>query len=83
MKRLFVRPAYRGMGLGRRLAERIVAEARMIGYRKMRLDTFDFLDGAVHVYETMGFVRTGSYYENPHEQVQYWELDLSESAAGS
>lgn len=83
MKRLFVRPACRGRGLGRKLADRVVAEARTLGYRKMRLDTFDFLDGAVHIYEAMGFARIGSYYGNPHDEVQYWELDLSESAAGS
>jgi len=39
--------------------------------------TFEFLDGAVHIYQNMGFRRTGSYYENPHQRVQYWELALS------
>lgn len=77
MKRLFVRPGYRGHGLGRTLAVSIVSRARAIGYLRMRLDTFDFLDGAVHIYESLGFARIGSYYENPHEKVQYWELALS------
>lgn len=77
MKRLYVRPENRGHGLGRQLAARIVEEAGTIGYRRMKLDTFEFLHGAVHIYENMGFRRTGSYYENPHERVQYWEFELS------
>lgn len=77
MKRLYVRPACRGLGLGRCLAERVVEEASAIGYKQMKLDTFEFLDGAVHIYQNMGFRRTGSYYENPHQRVQYWELALS------
>lgn len=80
MKRLFVRPEYRGTGLGRRLAERIVEDAKLIGYLRMKLDTFEFLEGAVHIYKQMGFYKTGSYYDNPHDEVQYWELDLSRPA---
>jgi len=80
MKRLYVRPACRGLGLGRQLAERLVEEASAIGYTKMKLDTFEFLDGAVQIYQEMGFRRTGSYYENPHQRVQYWELALSRPA---
>lgn len=77
MKRLFVRPEFRGRGLGRRLAERIVEEAKLMRYRRMKLDTFEFLDGAVYLYKQMGFRKIGSYYDNPHEEVQYWELNLT------
>jgi len=79
MKRLYVRPKFRGIGLGRHLAERIVEEAGTLGYERMKLDTFEFLDGAIHIYEDLGFRKTGSYYNNPHEKVQYWELDLGTS----
>ena len=76
MKRLYIRPDFRGLGLGRLLAEAIVAEAGAAGYLRMKLDTFEFLEGAIHIYQCMGFKRTGSYYENPHEEVQYWELEI-------
>ena len=76
MKRLFVRPEARGTGLGRRLAEEIVAAAREIGYSLMRLDTLDRLTGAMHLYEALGFRRTGPYYDNPLPDVVYWELQL-------
>lgn len=55
MKRLFVRPEYRSHGLGRKLAERILAEAEKEGYREIFLDTFSFLREAVSLYEKMGF----------------------------
>lgn len=80
MKRLFVRPEFRGLGLGRELAERIVDQARTIGYRSMKLDTFDFLTGAVHIYRSLGFVEIEAYYKNPLDKVQYWELDLRRRA---
>ena len=76
MKRLFVRPEARGTGLGRRLAQEIIAAAREIGYSLMRLDTLDRLTGAMHLYEALGFRRTGPYYDNPLPDVVYWELQL-------
>ncbi len=79
MKRLFVRPDYRGLGLGRKLAKRIVLEAKRIGYTRMRLETFEFLTGAIHIYKDLGFMQIGSYYDDPHTEVLYWELDLEGS----
>lgn len=76
MKRLFVRPDYRGLGLGRELARRIIEESREIGYKRMKLDTLDFLKGAIHIYKRLGFKQIGSYYDNPLETVSYWQLDL-------
>jgi len=76
MKRLFLRPQYRGQGLGRLLAERIVSEATALGYTVMRLDTLNKLKEAMGLYEAMGFRRIAAYYGNPLPGVVYWELDL-------
>jgi len=76
MKRLFVRPAYRGLGIGRALAERAVAAGRELGYRSMRLDTLEELRGAVALYEAMGFRRIAPYYHNPLPGAQFWEKIL-------
>lgn len=77
MKRLFVRPEYRGQGLGRKLAERIIDEAVSLGYSLMRLDTLDKLQEAIRLYESLGFKQREPYYHNPLSGVLYWELDLS------
>jgi GNAT superfamily N-acetyltransferase len=76
MKRLFVRPAYRGQGLGYRLALQIVNEATALGYAIMRLDTLDTLDSAMRMYAAMGFQRRTPYYANPLPGVVYWERVL-------
>ena len=76
MKRLFVRPAYRGQGLGYRLAMQIVNEAPALGYRLMRLDTLDILESAMRMYAAMGFQRRTPYYANPLPGVVYWERAL-------
>jgi GNAT superfamily N-acetyltransferase len=76
MKRLFVRPAYRGQGLGYRLAMQIVNEATALGYAIMRLDTLDTLDSAMRMYAAMGFQRRTPYYANPLPGVVYWERGL-------
>lgn len=76
MKRLYVRPAFRGRGIGRALAERLLEDARRIGYRVMRLDTLDKLNEAMALYESMGFRRVVPYYENPLPGVVFWEKEL-------
>lgn len=78
MKRLFVRPEARGTGLGRRLAHEIILVAQELGYSLMRLDTLDKLTDAMNLYQTLGFHRTGPYYENPLRGVVFWELELKE-----
>jgi GNAT superfamily N-acetyltransferase len=65
MKRLYVRPRHRGGGVGKQLAEAIIAEARQIGYATMRLDTVPKLAAATRMYEALGFVRREAYYETP------------------
>ncbi|MCB1919771.1 MAG: GNAT family N-acetyltransferase [Candidatus Competibacteraceae bacterium] len=80
MKRLFVRPAYRGQGLGLMLAQQIIQEAITVGYTVIRLDTLDTLKQAMRIYETLGFQRCTPYYANPLPGVVYWERALSKPA---
>jgi GNAT superfamily N-acetyltransferase len=65
MKRLYVRPAARGTGLGRRLAERLIAEARAAGYAEMRLDVLAEFDRARHLYARLGFAPAAAVAFNP------------------
>ncbi len=81
MKRLWVRPAFRGLGLGRRLAERTIAAARAAGYRAMCLDTLGRLTAARAMYEDLGFREITAYYDNPLDDVCYLELELSAPSA--
>src|SRR5687767_917900 len=82
MKRLFVRPDFRGRGLGRRLTEDIVQEARQIGYQRIRLDTLPpKMNIAIGVYRSLGFKEIAAYYNNPVEGATFMELELSEPPA--
>jgi carbonic anhydrase len=77
MKRLFVRPEFRGMHLGLKLARYIVEEARAIGYSVMRLDTIrGTMDNAIALYESVGFKEIPAYYHNPVPNAFFMELKL-------
>jgi ribosomal protein S18 acetylase RimI-like enzyme len=77
MKRLWVRPAYRGHGVGRALCDRLVDDARQIGYRVMRLDTIGAtMQKAVGLYRALGFREIPAYYDNPIPGALYLELTL-------
>ncbi len=76
MKRLFVRPAYQGHGLGSALAQGVVLEARSIGYSTMRLDTLPDMHKAIRLYEFLGFVRRSAYYDTPLQETIFMELNL-------
>jgi len=76
MKRLFVRPAFRASGVGRMLAERVIAEARSIGYRRMCLDTLPSMGRAQQLYELLGFREIEPYRHNPINGTKYLALDL-------
>jgi ribosomal protein S18 acetylase RimI-like enzyme len=76
MKRLFVRPAFHGRGIGRALARAIVDEGRSAGYEAMRLDTVSTMQAAIALYESFGFRDIPAYTENPHEGARFLELRL-------
>ena len=77
MKRLFVRDEFRGLKVGIRLIERLIDDAREIGYRTLRLDTFPPKMGkAVSLYESLGFRQIQPYYDNPNDGVLFMELAL-------
>jgi len=77
MKRLYVRHEFRGKGLGKILAERIIGEAHQIGYKQLRLDTVEpLMRTAVKMYRTLGFREIAPYRPNPIEGALYMEIRL-------
>jgi ribosomal protein S18 acetylase RimI-like enzyme len=77
MKRLYVRRAFRGLGLGRRLAEAVLDRARQAGYACILLDTLDGMQTARSLYEELGFREVQPYYPSPIAGTHYLRADLS------
>ena len=76
VKRLYVQPARRGERWGYRLAENLIAEARAIGYRELKLDTLEWMTPARALYASLGFRQCAAYYDNPLAGVVYMRLEL-------
>ena len=76
MKRLYLRPAARGKGLGVELCLAVIERARTLGYKSMRLDTVGKLEKAIELYRSLGFETCPAYCHNPHPDVEYFELRL-------
>ena len=77
MKRLFVRKAFRGFGLGRQLAEAMLDAARQAGYACVLLDTLDEMESARALYADLGFEEIPPYYHNPIAGAHYLKVDIS------
>lgn len=76
MKRLYVRKSFRGIGLGRQLAQTILDQARRAGYACVLLDTLDDMEAARTLYEDLGFEEIPPYYHNPHAGAHYLKVDI-------
>ncbi len=76
MKRLYVRPKFRGKKIGNKLIEKIISDAYKIGYKRMFLDTANFLKPAIRLYRKYGFKEIEAYYYNPMKSAVYMKLEL-------
>lgn len=81
LKRLFVRPAFRGKQLGKQMVERILQDAKEIGYAEILLDTMPFLQSAIRLYRELGFAEIPCYNDSPLDTTIYMKLDLNEVKA--
>ncbi|OGU12944.1 MAG: hypothetical protein A2X61_09155 [Ignavibacteria bacterium GWB2_35_12] len=76
MKRLYIKPEFRGKGIGIKLSEAVIYEAKKIGYDKMRLDTISYMKEAIGIYRKLGFYEIRKYRHNPFSDAVFMELVL-------
>ena len=76
MKRLFVRPEFRGKRIGRALAEQVILDAKETGYQAMLLDTMGFLPDSIALYKKLGFIQMAPYRYNPLHDAMFFKLEL-------
>ena len=76
LKRLYVRPEFRNQGLGSALVEKIINDAREVGYSQILLDTLPFLESAIRMYRSFGFYEIESYNNSPMDTSIYMRLDV-------
>src|SRR5579862_1218363 len=77
MKRLYVRPAFRGKGAGGAIIDALITSAREIGYQRMRLDTLPSMATAIAIYRSLGFREIAPYRPNPVPGALFFELDFA------
>jgi putative acetyltransferase len=78
MKRLYVKDKFRGLAIGKKLAQAIIEKAKQRNYKTMRLDTLERLETAMAIYQKLGFKRIEPYYANPLNEVAYWQLEMTD-----
>ena len=76
IKRLYVRPEYRGQHMSQVLIKQIIDDAKILGYKHIRLDTFPFMKAAIRLYERYGFYSIDRYNDNPAETAVFMQADL-------
>ena len=76
LKRLYVKPEFRGNKIADALVDQIIDDAKKIGYKKIQLDTLPFLKSAIHLYERYGFYEILPYNNSPMKKSLYYRLDL-------
>lgn len=76
MKRLYVKPEFRGKKIGNILVTKIIEDAKIIGYKHILLDTFPFLETAIKLYKSLGFYEIESYNNSPMDNLIYLKFDL-------
>tara|TARA_R110002051_G_C8568551_1_gene475401 strand:+ start:348 stop:827 length:480 start_codon:yes stop_codon:yes gene_type:complete len=76
LKRMYVQPDSRGLGIGQLLLSACMETAKKLNYESIKLDTADFMKSAIKLYTDNGFVEIGAYRHNPHESARYYELKL-------
>lgn len=76
LKRLFIRNGFRGLGISKRLVQKVIQESRDIGYHSILLDTLDTMKPAISLYRSFGFEEVSAYYPNPIEGALYFKLNL-------